>query len=142
MTDLVAHLTRQVAFSRATFGPGPRTEGVSDHIRKELKEIADCHPDADDDRSYEWVDVVILALDGLTRSIWSYNPHFTADQVALMAQQMIVAKQGTNEKRTWPDWRTADPRKAIEHDRTKDVPRGEPKAPGRNALQSLDEGEF
>lgn len=39
MTDFAAHLTRQAAFSRATFGPGPRTKGVIDHVEKELREV-------------------------------------------------------------------------------------------------------
>ena len=30
----------------------------------------------------------------------------------------IKAKQARNEARTWPDWRTASPDKAIEHDRS------------------------
>lgn len=40
-------------------------------------------------------------------------------------QGAIVAKQTKNEGRVWPDWRTADPNAAIEHDRshdTQDVP--------------------
>lgn len=37
--DLVQHLRRQIAFSLATFGPGDRTEGVVDHITKELAEV-------------------------------------------------------------------------------------------------------
>ena len=39
MTDLIAHLTRQGAFGRATFGPGPRTEGVLKHIESEIEEV-------------------------------------------------------------------------------------------------------
>lgn len=39
MTDFVAHLTRQAAFSRATYGPGPRTQGVIDHVTKELDSV-------------------------------------------------------------------------------------------------------
>ena len=35
-------------------------------------------------------------------------------------QKMIINKQTRNEARVWPDWRTADPSKALEHDRTKD----------------------
>lgn len=111
--DLVAHLTRQAAFSRATFGPGPRTEGVTDHISRELDEIDAC--DSEEERGFEWVDVAILALDGLTRSISALHPHWTMDQVAARAAEMIVAKQGKNELRRWPDWRTAPEDKAIEH---------------------------
>jgi hypothetical protein len=118
MTDLVAHLTRQAAFSRATFGPGARTKGVCDHIRKELEEVEAFQ--TEDDRAHEWVDVAILALDGLTRSIAAYNPTMALHHVALRANTMILQKQAENELRRWPDWRTADPDKAIEHDRTDD----------------------
>lgn len=37
--DLVKHIRRQKDFSADTFGPGPRTKGICDHIRKELLEI-------------------------------------------------------------------------------------------------------
>ena len=37
--DLIAHLRRQREFSEKAFGPGPRTQAVMDHIRKELAEI-------------------------------------------------------------------------------------------------------
>lgn len=100
MFDLIAHLYRQRAFSRATFGPGQRTQGVCDHIRKELKEIEQAPSDLS-----EWVDVTLLALDGAWRA------GYTPEQIAAG----IAAKQDKNERRDWPDWRTADPDKAIEH---------------------------
>ncbi|MGV6875867.1 dATP/dGTP pyrophosphohydrolase domain-containing protein [Pseudochelatococcus sp. B33] len=105
--DFRAHLARQRAFSEKTFGPGARTKGVIDHIRKELAEI-----DADPSDISEWVDVVILALDGAWRA--GHSP----EQIIAA----LVAKQDKNEARNWPDWRTAPPDKAIEHDRTKDKP--------------------
>ncbi len=111
--DLKQHLIRQMAFSHATFGPGERTAGVIDHIRKELKEV-----EAANGEAAEWVDVVILALDGLTRRL-AYcgsddvrrDPQF----VAVTACNMIEGKQTRNEGRAWPDWRTAPKGKAIEH---------------------------
>ncbi len=115
--DFKQHLVRQMVFSRATFGPGPRTEGVSDHIVKELAEVKSSECSG---RQKEWVDVAILALDGLTREIWSdRNYLITADEAAAKAVRMIVEKQAKNERRDWPDWRTADPGKAIEHVRGK-----------------------
>lgn len=97
---LIPHLHRQRAFSEKTFGPGARTAGVLDHIRKELIEIER----ASDDLS-EWIDVVILAFDGAWRA--GHSPEeITA---------ALVAKQTTNELRAWPDWHTAEPGKAIEH---------------------------
>lgn len=111
--DLKQHLLRQMAFSHATFGPGERTAGVIDHIRKELVEVETANGD-----SSEWVDVVILALDGLTRRLAFCNgDRNNPESVAEMACGMIRGKQARNEARTWPDWRTADPNKAIEHDR-------------------------
>ena len=98
--DLVAHLKRQRTFSRRTFGPGPRTRGVVDHIRKELAEI-----EADPADVMEWVDVVMLAFDGAWRAGWEPEQIVAA----------LAEKLARNEARTWPDWRTADPDKAIEH---------------------------
>ncbi len=98
--DLVKHLYRQRAFSERAFGPGDRTAGVIDHIRKELVEIEAVPGDVS-----EWIDVVLLAFDGAWRS--GYSP----EQIAAA----LEAKQSKNERRNWPDWRTADPGKAIEH---------------------------
>lgn len=98
--DLIAHLHRQREFSEHTFGPGTLTARVIDHIRKELNEI-----DAKPDDVSEWVDVILLALDGAWRA------GFSPEQIA----QAITAKQERNELRKWPDWRTAEPGKAIEH---------------------------
>ncbi|MFY2599515.1 dATP/dGTP pyrophosphohydrolase domain-containing protein, partial [Achromobacter xylosoxidans] len=103
--DFVAHLARQAEFSARTFGPGARVAGVCDHIRKELIEVETSGGDLK-----EWVDVIILGLDGAWRS--------GATPQEIIAA--IVAKQAKNEARTWPDWRTVDPNKAIEHQRTAD----------------------
>lgn len=100
--DLINHLERQRAFSLKTFGPGVRTAGVCDHIRKELKEV-----EAKPDDLMEWVDVILLALDGAWRA--GHEP--------IAIATALTHKQGRNESRVWPDWRTADPNKAIEHDR-------------------------
>ena len=103
----VAHLDRQQAWSAETFGPAEVRghRGVLDHIRKELVEI-----EAEPGDVTEWADLIILAFDGAWRS-----GHSPADTIAA-----IKAKQERNEARTWPDWRTADPNKAIEHIRALD----------------------
>lgn len=98
--DLANHIRRQMEFSEKTFGPGPRVAGVCDHIRKELKEIEEDPGDL-----MEWVDVVILAIDGAWRS------GFSPEQIA----EAIEVKQAKNESRKWPDWRRVDQGKAIEH---------------------------
>ena len=61
--DLVAHIYRQRAFSLETFGPGSRTKGVTDHIRKELEEVLEAPDDVE-----EWCDLLLLALDGAWRA--------------------------------------------------------------------------
>ena len=104
-----AHLQRQREFSERTFGPGERSQGVIDHIRKELREI-----EAEPRKLSEWIDVVILALDGAWRA--GHSPE--------AIQAALVAKQDKNEAREWPDWRTADPNKAIEHVRVPAPPMG------------------
>lgn len=112
--DLQQHLLRQMAFSHATFGPGTRTKGVVDHIRKELDEVLAGNGD-----SYEWVDVVILALDGLTRQLaYCTGTRGDPERVAEIACDMILGKQQRNEARDWPDWRTQSADKAIEHVRS------------------------
>lgn len=98
--DLIAHLHRQREFSERTFGPGERTAGVTDHIEKEVREVRQKPHDLS-----EWIDLVLLSLDGA----WRHG--FTPEQIAAA----LDAKQTKNEARSWPDWRTAPTDKAIEH---------------------------
>ena len=98
--NLHEHLQRQSLWSEKTFGPGHRTAGVLDHIRKELTEIEDQPLDLT-----EWIDVVILAFDGAWRT--------GATPAEIVSA--LEAKQSRNESRDWPDWRTAPPDQAIEH---------------------------
>jgi hypothetical protein len=98
--DLVSHLRRQRAFSEKTFGPGDRSRGCIDHIRKELAEV-----EADPSDLVEWVDIILLACDGAWRQGYSPGDIATA----------LRDKLAENEARDWPDWRTAEPGKAIEH---------------------------
>lgn len=103
--DLTEHLERQKKFSLKTFGPGVRTKGVVDHIRKELKEIEEKPHDLE-----EWIDVILLAFDG------AYRSGASAAEIV----NMIIYKQSKNESRNWPDWRTMNLDQAIGH--VKDVP--------------------
>lgn len=98
--DLIAHIRRQIAFSRETFGPDERTSGILDHISKEIEEVR-----AKPDDLSEWIDLVILALDG------AWRMGHTPEEIAAA----LDAKQTKNESRSWPDWRTTDRDKAIEH---------------------------
>lgn len=100
MIDFQKHLERQREWSGRTFGPGDRRQGILDHIRKELVEIEDSGGEL-----AEWIDVVILALDGAWRS--------GASPAQII--EALVAKQTKNENRQWPDWRSMPSDKAIEH---------------------------
>lgn len=81
------YISRQIAWSLQTFGAGQRTRGITNHIRKELLEI-----EAEPLDLTEWIDVIILALDGAWRT-------------GATPQQIIVAleeKQTVNFARTYP----------------------------------------
>lgn len=94
------HIEAQRAWSLRTFGPGRRTKGITEHIVKELIEVAE-NPDSVD----EWVDLIILALDGAWRT------GATPDRII----RAVKDKQRENERRTWPDWREGSEDHAIEH---------------------------
>jgi hypothetical protein len=98
--DFVSILSTQNKFSNDTFGPGMRTKGVVAHIRSELDEI-----EKDPTDLTEWIDVAILAFDGAWRT------GATPDEI----WDAYVAKLEKNMAREWPDWRTMDEDKPIEH---------------------------
>ncbi|PPD36760.1 MAG: hypothetical protein CTY18_02960 [Methylomonas sp.] len=101
--ELESYLRQQTEFSERTFGPGRRTASVLDHLREELFEVEQNPDDIE-----EWIDVVMLALDGA----WRHG--YTPDQVC----HALAAKLAKNKARTWPDWRTQPPDRAIEHVRS------------------------
>lgn len=100
--DFIADFAR---WNFATFGPGFRTSGTIDHIRKELAEI-----EADPTDAKEWVDVLLLALNALVR----------LGKSPLQIISLILGKHRINQSRRWPDWRN-HPDTAIEHDRSADL---------------------
>lgn len=98
--NLAAWIDRKAAWSRQTFGPGTRTEGVLDHITSELDEIRAWPDDLE-----EWADVILLALDGASRQ------GGTGREIL----EELISKQEHNERRQWPDWRRQSPNARIEH---------------------------
>lgn len=102
--ELETFIKRQRRFSRKTFGPGERLDGVVAHIRKELREVKKTKGRD----IVEWADVIILALDG------AWRQGFTPAEIC----EALDAKLQKNTKRDWPDWRTAGPG-PIEHVRGK-----------------------
>lgn len=104
-----AYLIRQRRFSLRTFGPGLRTGGVLGHIRKEVAEVEQAVANGRPTLP-EWVDLIILSLDGALRS--GADPDEIIDA--------MIDKLGCNERRLWPDWREGSPDEPIEHVRTGD----------------------
>lgn len=107
-----AFFDAKAAWSLETFGPGDRYAGVVAHIRKELAEVEAKPADLE-----EWVDVVLLAMDGAWRSAG-------ADGAAFVAA--LRAKDAKNRGRTWPDWRTLKPGDVSEHVKPKNPLTGLP----------------
>lgn len=94
---------RRADWSRRTFGEGDRYQGVIEHIRRELKEIEKDPADLE-----EWVDVVMLAMDGAWRSAGANGVRFW---------EAFDAKAAKNEKRKW---KAPDADGVVEHDRSED----------------------
>ena len=88
-------------WSLETFGPN-RVIGVIDHLEKEINELKDSPYDL-----MEWADIIILGIEGAWRS--GHEPQSIINA--------IHEKVSINQSRKWPDWRTIDGSKAIEHDR-------------------------
>lgn len=86
MMWLIKYIERQKAWSEKTFGPGRRTIAISKHIRKELEEI-----EADPGDRKEWIDVIILGIEGFWRS------GGTAGELPLD----LLSKQVVNFNREW-----------------------------------------
>lgn len=105
------HLRRQIAWSIANFGPGNRKDSLVKHMEKELDELMS-NPDFGKE-SNEWVDLFILSLDGLWRSLSSEG--YMYENLPRVAKEKILYKQVVNEQRDWPNWREADLSKPIEH---------------------------
>lgn len=82
------YLEKQIVWSRKTFGPGRRTIGILKHIEKEMDEVIE-----DSNNFKEWIDIVILTLDGAWRA--GATPHEIVSR--------LYEKQNINFKRRWPD---------------------------------------
>lgn len=95
---LKEYIESHMEWSQATFGSGRHTEGLCKHIEKELQEIREAPLDLE-----EWVDVMILAIDGAWRAGYS------TEQIIDGLQR----KQRINANRLWP--RVFSEYEPIEH---------------------------
>jgi hypothetical protein len=88
MIELIKYIQRQKEWSIKTFGEGKRTMGLCEHIKSELEEIKRTPDDV-----MEWVDILILGLDGAWRT------EATPEQIV----KTLIRKQEINFARKWPD---------------------------------------
>lgn len=98
--DFKQFIDRKISHSLNTFGPGQRYTGVIDHIKKELIEI-----EKDPSDLTEWIDVILLSIDG------AWRMGYSSEQII----QCLIDKLEKNEKRKWPNWQDADLDKSINH---------------------------
>lgn len=80
------YMHRHIEWSRATFGEGEQSKKICNHISKELDEIRDSPKDL-----MEWVDIIILAIDGAWRA------GFTPPEII----NALILKQAINFERKW-----------------------------------------
>lgn len=99
--DLVDYIKRHREWSEQTFGKGARTGGLVKHIQKECEEIL-----AKPDDLEEWIDVIILAIDGAWRSGHS------AEEISGTLELKLLK----NQRRVWKV--SEDPNVPNEHVRT------------------------
>ncbi len=102
MFDFLTFVRRHREWSERTFGPGDHAAALVAHIRKECHEL-----EANPGDLFEWIDVIILALDGAGRAGHSSRRIVDA----------LLEKQRENENRIWPDWRTVEAGTPFEHTR-------------------------
>lgn len=88
MDDFFDFLIARNKWSLKTFGEGQRTEGICRHIESELDEIRETPNDL-----MEWVDVILLALDGAFRA--GHSPY--------KVLSAIYKKHQINTERNWSD---------------------------------------
>ena len=96
--NLSIYIDRQREWSEQVFGHSTRAEGICKHIEKELGEIRASPHDL-----MEWVDVVILALDGAWRA------GYTSEEICAALEQ----KHAINFARDWPH--NVDETLPVEH---------------------------
>lgn len=85
--NIALYIQKQIEWSGETFGYTERAEGICKHIEKELKEVRANPKDV-----LEWVDIVILALDGAWRA--GYTPK--------EVEAALKTKQAINRLRFYP----------------------------------------
>ena len=101
--NLARFFDEKAEWSRGEFGEV--YEGVLDHMAKEFKEVTEKPFDLE-----EWVDIVLLAMDGASRHAGAAGSEFVA---------ALQAKQQKNRARRWLKSHEDG---VMEHDRSEETP--------------------
>lgn len=104
--SLRAFLADLMAWQDETFGRRQTLRGVLDHVVKEIEQEIRPDPTNLD----EWLGLMNLSVSA--QRLAGATPEQMVE-----AWQLLLAEL---KARRWPDWRTADPDRAIEHDRSAD----------------------
>lgn len=110
-------IQRQVEFSSRAFGPEDRREGILKHLAEELDEVRAAAANGEETLP-EWVDVILLGLDGAWRSLIEEleDPKIlNRAYFAYRIEKAINDKLSVNEGRNWPDYRERSTDEAIGH---------------------------
>jgi len=97
-------------WQKKTFGPHNKSIGIVDYIRKELVEIEENPNDLE-----EWIDLMFLSFGGAADTVKYHHPKLSTEEIVSVVLSAFKFKLKKNKARNWPDWRTAEPGKAIEH---------------------------
>lgn len=112
--DFARFLRNQQKWSTETFGPytEARTQGILDHARKEIEEIA-----AEPNDVEEWIDLMILAIDGALAAATLRYPagHYQAEKAVDLVEWTRDQKMEKNIRRNWPAQADQVPGLAVEH---------------------------
>lgn len=101
------YVNRHFNWSFRTFGTAPNTESICTHIQKEVEEVRKNPNDLE-----EWIDIIILGLDGALRC---------QGMGKLVADDLVDALEAKLQKNIQRKWIIpTDPTQPIEHDRTED----------------------
>lgn len=99
----LAHFFDEKAWSRGEFGE--EYEGVLGHLTKKLNEVTAKPADLE-----EWVDIILLALDGASRHAGATGVDF------------VAALQAKHQKNRARRWRASGEDGVMEHDRSEETP--------------------
>jgi hypothetical protein len=99
--SMVSVLASQITWSAKTFGTEARKEGLLRHIERECNEVRTAESGGSNELS-EWIDIVMLALDGAWRREWSSTFYTTNEAVAEEVVTALLAKMAVNQAREWP----------------------------------------